>query len=113
MPRKGGVPENLKPFKKGHDERRNMKGAPVKYIPQLEKLLTEILTEENSKGVEAIKVVLNTLRNKAIAGDIRAIELLLDRVYGKSKQTIDQNTNLQALTINVINPDDLNKLNNL
>ena len=111
MPRKGGVPENLKPFKKGNDERRNMKGAPVK-IPTLEILLAEVLGEER-KGVVAAKAILSALRNKALKGDTRAAELLLDRAYGKAKQTIDQNTNLQALTINLINPEDINKLNNL
>ena len=29
MPKEGGVPKNLKPFKKGHDERRNLKGRPT------------------------------------------------------------------------------------
>ena len=111
MPRKGGVPENLKPFKKGNDERRNMKGAPVK-IPTLEILLAEVLGEER-EGVVAAKAILSALRNKALKGDTRAAELLLDRAYGKAKQTIDQNTNLQALTINLINPEDINKLNNL
>jgi hypothetical protein len=111
MPRKGGVPENLKPFKKGNDERRNMKGAPVK-IPTLEILLAEVLGEER-EGTVAAKAILSALRNKALKGDTRAAELLLDRAYGKAKQTIDQNTNLQALTINLINPEDINKLNNL
>jgi hypothetical protein len=99
MPRKGGVPENLKPFKKGHDERRNMKGAPSK-IPSLDQLLAEVLGEEK-EGIEAVK------------GDTKAAEILLDRAYGKAKQTIDQNTNLQAFTINLINPEDINKVNNL
>lgn len=111
MPRKGGVPENLKPFKKGHDKRRNIKGAPVK-IPSLEILLAEVLGEDKD-GIEAAKGILLALRSKALRGDTRAAELLLDRAYGKAKQTIEQNTNLQALNINLINPEDINKLNNL
>lgn len=111
MPRKGGVPENLKPFKKGHDERRNMKGAPVK-IPSLDQLLAEVLGEEK-EGIEAAKAILMALRAKAVKGDTKAAEILLDRAYGKAKQTIDQNTNLQAFTINLINPEDINKVNNL
>lgn len=111
MPRKGGVPENLKPFKKGHDERRNMKGAPVK-IPSIEKLLADVLGEEKN-GIEAAKAILLALRRKAFNGDTKAAEILLDRAYGKAKQTIDQNTNLQAFTINLINPEDINKVNNL
>jgi len=111
MPRKGGVPENLKPFKKGHDERRNMKGAPIK-IPSLDQLLAEVLGEEK-EGIEAAKAILMALRAKAVKGDTKAAEILLDRAYGKAKQTIDQNTNLQAFTINLINPEDINKVNNL
>jgi hypothetical protein len=111
MPRKGGVPENLKPFKKGHDERRNMKGAPAK-IPSLDQLLADVLGEEKN-GIEAAKAILLALRRKAFNGDTKAAEILLDRAYGKAKQTIDQNTNLQAFTINLINPEDINKVNNL
>ena len=111
MPRKGGVPENLKPFKKGHDERRNMKGAPIK-IPSLDQLLAEVLGEEK-EGIEAAKAILMALRAKAVKGDTKAAEILLDRAYGKAKQTIDQNTNLQAFTINLINPEDIKKVTDL
>jgi hypothetical protein len=31
------------------------------------------------------------LRAKAAKGDVRAAEVLLDRAYGKSKQTVDLN----------------------
>ncbi len=59
MPRKGGVPENLKPFKKGHDERRNTYGASagsqsLKAI--LERLLAgKIKVDEDGVIVEITK----------------------------------------------------------
>jgi len=81
---------NLKPFKKGNDSRRNLAGAPKK-LPELDKLLADVLGEEKD-GIEAAKVILMALRAKATKGDVRAAEILLDRAYGKSKQAIDVTT---------------------
>jgi hypothetical protein len=43
------------------------------------------------------------LRDMALAGDIRAAELLLDRAFGKSKQVIDSSTPFQitGITYNI------------
>jgi len=87
MPRKGGVKENLKPFTKGDDSRRNLEGRPKK-LPELDKLLADVLGEEKD-GITAAEAILKALRAKATKGDIRAAEVLLDRGWGKAKQTID------------------------
>lgn len=87
--KKGELPPNPKPFKKG--ESGNPNGRPKK-IPEIDILLAEVLGEEKD-GIEAAKAVLLALRNKAIKGDVRAIEVLLDRAYGKSKAFIDHTTN--------------------
>jgi hypothetical protein len=79
--------KHLIPFKKGADARRNTKGAPKK-LPQLDVLLAEVLGEENN-GISAGEAILLALRKKALAGDVRAIELLFDRAYGKSKQSTE------------------------
>ena len=79
--------ENLKPFKKGQDERRNLKGAPHK-LPELDALLSKVLGEEKD-GITAGEAILKALRAKASKGDVRAAEVLLDRAYGKAKQTMD------------------------
>jgi hypothetical protein len=85
MPFKKGVtPQGAIPFKKGQSG--NPKGKPAK-IPELDKLLAEVLGEEKD-GVAAAKVILMALRLKATKGDVRAAEVLLDRAYGKSKQNI-------------------------
>lgn len=76
-------------FKKGKSGNPN--GRPKK-IPALEELLADILSEEKD-GIEAARAILITLRSKAIKGDIRAAEVLLDRAYGKVKQAIDYTTN--------------------
>lgn len=87
MPRKGGVPENLTPFKKGN--KANPFGRPKK-LPELEKLLSEVMGEDGDGQNEAKEILLALIKS-AKKGDVRAAELLLDRCYGKSPQTI-QNT---------------------
>lgn len=86
MPRKGGVPENLKHFKKGDDPRRNIAGAPKK-LPELTELIAKVLGEEKD-GRTAAEAILQALRAKAARGDVRAAEVLMDRAYGKAKQEI-------------------------
>lgn len=85
MPFKKGItPPGAKPFKKGQSG--NPKGKPRK-IPELKILLADVLSEEKD-GIEAAKAILMALRAKATKGDVRAAEVLLDRAYGKSKETI-------------------------
>lgn len=64
----------------------NPKGRPPK-LPKLDDLLADVLGEEKD-GIEAAKAILLALRKKATMGDVRAAEILLDRAYGKAKQTI-------------------------
>lgn len=84
MARKATI-ENLQPFKKGVSGNPN--GRPKK-LPQLDKLLADVLGEEKD-GVTAAEAILKALRAKAAKGDIRAAEVLLDRGYGKAKQTVE------------------------
>lgn len=85
---------NLKPFKKGKSG--NPRGRPKK-LPELDKLLADVLGEPNADGIEAAKIVLMALRKKAASGDVRAAEALLDRAYGKPKQSIDHTSDGKAL----------------
>ena len=87
---------NLKPFKKGQSG--NPKGRPK--IPDLSQAISKILNEEKD-GMIALDAVLKALRARAIKGDVRAIQELLDRAYGKAKQHIDHTTDGQS--INQIN----------
>lgn len=81
--------ENIVPhqFKKG--ESGNPKGRPK--LPKLDELLAEVLGDEKD-GITAGQAILMKLRQKALNGDIRAAQLLLDRGYGKAKQTIELHT---------------------
>lgn len=65
----------------------NPKGRPKK-LPDIDKLIYKAMSEKKDK-VSAIEAVIKALRAKAVKGDIRAIEILLDRYYGKVKQSID------------------------
>jgi hypothetical protein len=79
--------DNLKPFKKGDDPRRNLKGAPKK-IPNLDVHIADLLDGENGDSKGLIDL-LNAMLKEAKDGNTRAAELLLDRAYGKSKQIIE------------------------
>lgn len=76
-------------------ERINKKGRPK--LPDIKEALEKILNEEKD-GVSSLEAVLKALRMKAVKGDIRAIQELLDRYYGKPKQTIES-TSQNIVTI--------------
>ena len=61
-------------------------GRPPK-LPELHILLANVLGKENKDGLTAAEEILLALHAKAKKGDTRAAELLLDRGYGKPKQT--------------------------
>lgn len=79
-----------KPFKKG-DDRINRKGRPKK-LPQLDVLLAEVLGD-TEEGKTHAQQILEAIRRKAKAGDVKAAQLLLDRGYGKAKESLDITTN--------------------
>jgi len=87
---------NLKNWKKGQSG--NPAGKPPK-LPQLDKLLDEVLGEEKNNLI-AMKAVLMALLSKATKGDVRAAEILLDRAYGKAKQPIDLEAKMNIPVIN-------------
>jgi hypothetical protein len=80
-------PENIEPHKFKKGQTGNPKGRPKK-LPELHVLLADVLGEEKD-GISAAEAILKSIRAKAAKGDVRAAELLLDRAYGKPKQSID------------------------
>lgn len=74
-------------WKKG--ESGNPNGRPKK-IPELRELLGSVLGDEKD-GKTAAEAILMSLRSRALKGDVRAAELLLDRAYGKVRQDVDMN----------------------
>jgi|APGre2960657404_1045060.scaffolds.fasta_scaffold70636_2 hypothetical protein len=96
---------NLKPFKKGQSGNPN--GRPK--LPDIRDALAKILADEKD-GYTALEATLMALRAKAVRGDIRAAEALLDRAFGKPKQAIDHTTGgdkmlPSAITIELVTHD--------
>lgn len=74
-----------------HPEHINRKGAPKK-LPALDQLLADVLGSDG-KGKSKAQAVLEALLKRALSGDVRAAEVLLDRGYGKVLQKIAADIN--------------------
>jgi hypothetical protein len=85
--------KNLKPFPKGKSG--NPKGRPK--MPDVKDALARVLAEEKD-GLTALDFVFRALRLKATRGDVRAAEVLLDRAFGKSRQSVDVNVDLSQMS---------------
>jgi hypothetical protein len=104
--------QNLKPFKKGFDEKRNINGRPRKYVSNLkdqgykmaevndaiqvlmsmtQKELTEVSTNPDATVLEMTvsKAMLKSMKN----GSLYSLDTLLTRSFGKPKETVDTNIN--------------------
>jgi hypothetical protein len=110
--------QNLIPFKKGDDKRRNIKGRPRKFILELkdqgyklsevtdsievlismtEEELTDIFNNPNSTVLE--KVVSSAILKSIKRGDMTSIETLLNRAYGKAKEKVEQEITINSHNI--------------
>ena len=102
--------QNLKPFQKGPDSRRNKNGAPRKYVSQLteigykkseindtiQSMMAMTMDElkevwDNPKATILEKTVANAMKKSIEKGSLYSLETLLTRVYGHPKQET-QNT---------------------
>ena len=99
--------ENLIPFKKG--ESGNPNGRPKgslnratvarKWLEVMEKITNPITgSKEQLSQEDAITLA---QINKARKGDTNAYRALMDSVYGKAPQTIDQHTDLNVNDFNI------------
>jgi hypothetical protein len=101
-------PNSVRPFQWKKGECGNPNGRPKK-IPEIDKLLAEVLGEEKD-GITAAEAILKALRAKASKGDIRAAEVLLDRAYGKATSNI--NLKNDNITIRVVRDGDNTDIEN-
>lgn len=100
---KGKVPEGATPFKPG--QTGNPNGRPKK-LPKIDDLLADILGNEEDSDSEAHAVLVSLLQ-QAKKGNVKAAEILLDRAYGKAKQSIDHTTKGESFNIrNLLKFDD-------
>ncbi len=100
--------ENLKPFAKGEDKRRNLEGRPRKYVSLLkeqgyklaeindsiqvlmsmtDKELASVWDNPNATALE--KTVAKALLKSMNGGSLYSMDTLLSRVYGKPKEQVD------------------------
>jgi hypothetical protein len=80
MPNPQNVVGKGTPFKKGQSGNPN--GRP-KEIPALKELMKKIMSTEDKNGIQTAEQILEAVKKRALDGDIKAAELLLDRAYGK------------------------------
>lgn len=102
--------DNLKPFKKGYDPRRENNGRPRKYVSELRsqgyklsevndtiQVLISMTIDElkevytNPKATILEKTIASAIRKSIEKGSLYSIETLLTRVYGKPKEQVDLN----------------------
>ena len=93
--KKANNPQNLRPFKKGFSG--NPAGRPLK-LPDLDQIMIKVLNEAGSNGITKMERIFKKLAAKAEAGDIRAIELIQDRAYGKLKTMAAVDIQLETLS---------------
>jgi len=92
-------PENIVPHKFKPGQCGNPKGRPK--LPDIREAMARILADEKD-GRTALDAILGALRAKAAKGDVRAAQELLDRAFGKSKQSIEHSGNaFENVTIKI------------
>jgi hypothetical protein len=78
-------PENLKPFKKGKDERRNPNGRPKDELREIKTVIADLLKQQKNNQ-QLVDGLMTVVVNKALKGDLKAVDMLLSYCYGKPTQ---------------------------
>jgi len=90
IPDMGNI-KTLMPFQSGPDPRRNTKGRP-KGSRNVRTVLIEILKEKvlfNDKVTRKDKIIVTQIVRKAARGNLKAAEIVMDRVDGKVPETFE------------------------
>lgn len=85
-----------KQFSKDYQPEKN--GRPKK-LPPLDILMGKLLGEDEESGICRMDEILKALYEKALKGDVKAAEILLDRGYGKAKQIIENEVKVSSIEI--------------
>jgi DNA polymerase III sliding clamp (beta) subunit (PCNA family) len=87
-------PKTLKPFKKGHDPRRNLNGRP-KGTRSFKTIFIEAakaVAESLKLGKEPDKIQIEIVKRgiaQALKGNYSFYKDILDRLYGQAKQIVE------------------------
>jgi len=96
---------NLKHFQKGQSG--NPKGRPKSALRDIKDVLKDLLSQEKN-GTQLIDGLMSVVVNKALKGDLKAVEMLLSYTFGKATQRTEI-TGAEGEPIEVKH--DLSKLN--
>jgi hypothetical protein len=94
-------PKNVEPHKFKKGQSGNPNGRPP-ILPDIAEAVAKVLADEKD-GKSALEAVFMALRSKAVKGDVRAAQELLDRAYGKAKQVVEDVTP-QKRTLVIVSP---------
>ena len=96
------------PFKHGHDPRRNLRGRGKGQI-NLADLVRKIAAEPVSPGekMSRIEAIVRSTFKSAYTGDMRAVEVIMERGWGKAVQPIEGGNNGPLVVIMPEPPKDL------
>lgn len=75
--------KNLKPFKKGQSG--NPAGRKKGTLRDIKLVLQDLLSQEKN-GTQLIDGLMSVVVNKALKGDLKAVDMLLSYSYGKATQ---------------------------
>ena len=84
--------KNLKPCKKGEIRNKKRNGGRKGKLPDLVEILNKVLGKENPEGKSQAELIIQALTNSAKKGDVKAADLLLNRSYGKVKDSVELST---------------------
>jgi hypothetical protein len=98
------IPGN-KPFQKGQSG--NPKGRPKSALRDIKDVLKDLLSQEKN-GTQLIDGLMSVVVNKALKGDLKAVDMLLSYTFGKATQRTEI-TGAEGEPIEVKH--DLSKLN--
>lgn len=90
MERRGPGNPNITNYSFKPGQTGNPAGRPKKLkLPPLDEVLGNVLNQADANGKTKAEMVLDKLMELALKGDVRAAEMLLDRGYGKPKQSLE------------------------
>lgn len=75
-------------------------GGRPKKLPALDVIIADVLADEQN-GMSAAEAILKVIRGKAIKGDLKAAEMLLNRAYGKPTEQIEHSGHIDSTVTHV------------
>jgi len=94
-----------KPFQKGEDQRRNLNGKPIgtkSFSTIFDEAIKEIAKKRNITPSEAEKELIVKAYLEARDGNFNFFKDLMDRKYGRAKESLDLTSGGEALGIIIL-----------